>query len=166
MVYDFLYRGIIMSSIPGIHIYLSLEQVVLVFTTKLTFSEKSMLIINKNTTKIFKSVILTIFLAFFLVGAESQHEHVERCSQVHQDQIDELSILLLIVISTFSQFQLEFLDTCQIILHSFKIMRIERDKQFLQLHDVALIDSVEQGFQFLLDLMRIVDSTNVKINIL
>jgi hypothetical protein len=112
MVCRFLCRGIKPYSIPGIHLSLSLEQVGLVFTTKLSFFKQSVLISNQKTTEIFKGVILTIFLVCFPVGVESRHEHVEWCSQVHQDQLDEFSILLLIVLSTFSQFQLEFFDTC------------------------------------------------------
>jgi hypothetical protein len=120
MVCNFLYRGIKLSSIPGIHISPSLEKVGLVFTTNLTFSKQCMLINNQETTERFKGVILTIFLVCFPVGIESRYKHVERCSQVHKDRLDDLSILLLIVLSRFTQFQLELFDTLQIVVHSFK----------------------------------------------
>jgi hypothetical protein len=96
---------------------------------------------------------------------ESQHNHVKWCSQFHHDQLDELSMLLLIVLYTFTQFQVEFFDTRQIVLYSVKGMRIKKYQIFIQLHDVALIDSVEQGIKILLDLMRVFDSIEVEINL-
>jgi hypothetical protein len=103
-------------------------------TSKLSFSRQSMLISNQKTTESFKGVIPTSFLVCLLVRAKIRHEHVEWCSQAHPDQLDELSILLLVVLSTVAQFQLEFLDTHQIVLYSLKGMRIERDQLFLPLH--------------------------------
>jgi hypothetical protein len=44
-------------------------------------------------------------------------------------------------------------------------MRIERDQLFLQLHDVVFIDSIKQRIQLLLELMRAIDSTDVKTNL-
>jgi len=87
--------------------------------------------IIKKTIESFKGVILTIFLVWFPFGVEIQHENVKWCSQVHQDQLYELSILVMIVISTLSQFQLEFFDMHQIVLNYVKRMKIERDKLFL-----------------------------------
>jgi hypothetical protein len=75
-------------------------------------------------------------------------------------------MFLLVIISTFSQFQLEFLHTRQIVLYSIKGMRIERDQLFLQLHDVFFIDFVKQRLCLLLELMREVDSNDVKMNLL
>jgi hypothetical protein len=125
-----------------------------------------MLITNQKFTKNFEGVVLTIFLACVPVGAEGRYKHVKRCSQNFQDQLNELSILLLVVLSKFTQLQLEFLNTRQIVLHSIKGMRIERDQLFLQLHDVAFVDSVEQCIQLLLEHMWIVKFTKMKINFL
>ena len=136
-----------MYSIFGIHLDLYLEKASLVFTSKISFLKQSMLISNQNTMEIFKGVILTIFLACFLVGVESRYKYVEWCSQVHHDQLDELYILLLVVIYTFSQFIIDSFDTCQIVLHSLKGMRIKRDQLFLQPHDMDFIDYVEQPLQ-------------------
>jgi hypothetical protein len=44
-------------------------------------------------------------------------------------------------------------------------MSIERDQLFLQMHDVALIDSIEQQLQLLPDLTMTVDSTKVEMNL-
>ena len=55
---------------------------------------------------------------------------------------------------------------CQIVLHSLKGMRIERDQLFLQLHDVVLVNWVEQGFHLLPELVKIINSTKVKMNLL
>jgi hypothetical protein len=76
-----------------------------------------------------------------------------------------LSIFLLIILSTFAQFQLELCDKRQLDLHSLKGMRIERDQLFLQLHDVALVYSTRQRLQLLPNLMRVIDSTKVKSNL-
>jgi hypothetical protein len=100
--------GIKPYSIPEIQISLSFEKVGLMFTTKLSFFKKSMLISNQKAIKSIKFVILNIFLVFLEVGVESQHEHIEWFSQIHEDYIDEFSILILIVLSKFTQFQLEF----------------------------------------------------------
>ena len=62
MVYMFLFRKIRLHSIHGIHLSLSLEQVILVFTTKLSFFKKFVLLSNQKATKRFKGVIITIFL--------------------------------------------------------------------------------------------------------
>jgi hypothetical protein len=53
----------------------------------------------------------------------------------------------------------------QIVLYSLKRMGIERDQIFLQLHDVVLIELIEQQIWFLLALMREVDYTEVKLNL-
>jgi hypothetical protein len=53
----------------------------------------------------------------------------------------------------------------QIVLYSMKRMRIERDRLFLHVHDVALVDYVEQQLQLLPDLMREFDFTDVKLNL-
>jgi hypothetical protein len=143
---------------------LSLEKASLMFSINISFFKQYLLIRNQKATKSFKGVILTIFLAFLPVGAKSQHEHVEWCSQIHQDQLDEFSIFLLIIISTFSQYLLEFLHMHQIVLYYVKGTTIERDQLFLQLHDMAFINYVEQQIQLLPELMRVVDFTNVKMN--
>jgi len=124
-----------------------------------------MFISDQKSTKNFKGVTLTIFIVCFAVGAKNWHEHVELCSQIHQDQLNEFSIPLLIVLSTFIQFQLKFFGTRQIVLHSVKRMRIERYQLFLQLHDMALIDLVEQWLHLLPNLMREVNSTKMKLNL-
>jgi hypothetical protein len=66
-------RDIKLSSFLVILISLSLERVGLIFTTKLTLFNNFVLINDQKTTKIFKGVILTIFLVFLSVGAEIQN---------------------------------------------------------------------------------------------
>ena len=63
------------------------------------------------------------------------------------------------------QFQLDFLYTHKIFIHSVKIMMRDRDQLFLQLYYMALVNSVKQGFQLLPKFMSAVNSTNVKPNI-
>jgi hypothetical protein len=138
-------RGVKPYSIHVIGLSLSLEKASLMFSIKISFFKQSLLIRNQKATKNFKGVIL----AFLPVGAKSQHEHVEWCSQIHQDQLNEFSIFLLIIISTFSQYLLEFLHTHQIVLYYVKGTTIERDQLFLQLNDMAFIDYVEQRLQLL-----------------
>ena len=76
-----------------------------------------------------------------------------------------LSILLIIFISTFTQFQLDLFEIHEIVLHYVKIMRIERDQLFIQLHDVSFIDFVKQRLHLLPDLMRVFDSIDMKMNL-
>jgi hypothetical protein len=53
----------------------------------------------------------------------------------------------------------------QIVLYYVKRIRIERDQLFIQLHDVALINSVEQQLYLLPKLMREIDSIEIKLNL-
>jgi hypothetical protein len=65
-----------MHSTPGIQFSLYVENVGLVFTTKLSFSKKSMLISNqKNHIKVKRCNPYHI-PCVVLVGLESQHEHI------------------------------------------------------------------------------------------
>jgi hypothetical protein len=49
---------------------LSLDKVVLMFSTNIYFFKLYVLISNQNTIEIFKGVVLTIFLAFLPIGAD------------------------------------------------------------------------------------------------
>jgi hypothetical protein len=115
-----------MYSITGIYLSLTLEQVGLVLTTN-----QSILISNQNFKKQFKGLLLTMFLVCMPFGVEFQYENIKWCSQIYQDQLNDLSILLLVALSKFSEPQPEFLNMHKIVLHSLKGMRIERDQIFL-----------------------------------
>jgi hypothetical protein len=102
----------------------------------------------------------------FPIGLKHGTEHVEGCSQIHHDQLDELSICLLIILPTFAQFQLQFLNTCHIVLNHFKGMQIKGDQLFLHLHNLAFIDFVKQRLQLLPNFMRKIDLACIKVNFL